>query len=74
MLGDVSTARAVVATEGQDIEVGWPPSVRLLAGQHNVFLVKDQAQHAALRRLLNPAFRQVSALVCRHVCDQEEMQ
>lgn len=112
VVGSLDTARSLMAREGDDVEIGWPPSVResmlmqccgrccapcatpftalhasrhwypsltspipfvnvryyvirpfcagMLAGQHNVFLIKDREQHAALRRLLNPAFRQAS--------------
>lgn len=59
MLGDVGLARALLAREGEDIVVGYPPSTQALLGQQQLTVVSDRGQHSALRRLLNPAFRQV---------------
>ncbi len=64
MLGDLNLAKDMMAKEGADIVVGYPPSTAALLGAKNVSVVTDRAQHAALRRLLNPAFRQVSVCVC----------
>lgn len=68
MLGDVHLARDMMAKEGSDIMVGYPPSTAALLGANNVSVVTDRSRHATLRRLLNPAFRQVSPCTCTCAC------